>query len=176
MLTPPPKRVTFEHESGHVVVARAGGGTVDYVALNAEVSGSTVSLAHAEWRPRIGDSNTMVAGFIAGPTQTRITVERLGLAPRYAEQSIELESKDFAILLSQRNSSAPNFDDARAMFDRVQPAVEQYLREEAVQSVVQTIADALERAAADGRDRVEWSELEGLVDWNSLPGLPSLGS
>ena len=175
LLTPPPRRVTFEHESGHGVVVHAGGGTVDYVDLCSQTSGTTESRAHAVWRYPQGDQNLLVAGFAAGPAQTRITVDRLGLNPRYAEQSVELEAKDFAELLSEKSGNPPNVPGARALMDASLPGVKGYLRNEAVQQAVQTIADALEQAEADGRSGVDWSELAALVAWDSLPPLPSPG-
>ena len=173
---PPPRRVTFEHESGHAVVVRAGGGTVKYVDLGSQASGTMHSLGHTEWSPPVGDQHLLVTGVAAGPAQTRVTVERLDLNPRYAEQSVELEARTFAELLSRKNGDPPNVPGARAFLGNRLPTMEAYLRDDAVQQAVQTTADYLEQAEANGGTRVEWSELENLVDWDSLPPVPQAAS
>lgn len=94
-----PRRVTLEHEAAHAIVARAGGGTVDFIDLTITTTGSTVSLGRVGCKPRTGDANALHAGYAAGPAQHAIACKRLGLDDVWAQLAVEQEGKDMAALL-----------------------------------------------------------------------------
>lgn len=169
-ILPFPHRITLEHEGAEAIVAKAGGGTVDFTDLAITDSGSSISLGRVGWKPRTGDLNSLHAGYTAGPAQHAITCARLGLDDKWAQLAVQQEGTDMAALLGgddrERKQAA-----CIALIQRHLPAMTDYLNQPAVQTKVQALADYLERH--DGR-RIDWSSLAEIIDWGEFPPLPSL--
>lgn len=99
----PPRIVTLEHEAAHAVVARIGGGSVAYIDVGiAQLSPTRYSLGRTKWQPGQGHTNTLTAGYVAGPAQTKVTVQRDALAVDLIDSTIEAEALDLNAVLQNR--------------------------------------------------------------------------
>lgn len=169
----PPRRLTHEHEAAHVVVARLFGASIVSVDLSLAPTAKGVSLGRAEWKPPQGGGDTILAGFIAGPVQTRITIERVGLSSTYADAALEQEARDIEAYLAARGIQTKD-GAARGLINFHFSRIRSYMETAPVQAAIQLIADALESCERAGRSFVPWSELDVLVDWDSMPPRPTL--
>jgi hypothetical protein len=173
MLSPLPRRVTFEHEAAHCVVAHAGRGDVRHVDLELQRTLTGESQGRAEWGWGHGGMNTMLAGFVAGPAQTAIYVERNDLDPKHVEAAMWAEAGGVAPALVKLGASVTPTSMHKEMTKHF-GVVKSFLETVQVAAAVQTIADALEQAETAGKTRVLWSEIQELVDWQTLPPIPEL--
>jgi hypothetical protein len=112
----------------------------------------------------------LTAGYVAGPAQTKLTVQRENLNVDFAESAIKEEAVDLATMLKNRSGEASP-SAVEGLIRGHLPSLEAYLSQSDVQEAVQAIADAIETA---GSSRVDWNLLEDLVSWDKLPPLPSL--
>lgn len=168
-IVPFPRRVTLEHETAHAVVAKAGGGTVDYIDLTITDTGSSISLGRAGWKPRTGDPNTLHAAYVAGPAQHAIACKRLGVDEVWATLAVEQEGKGMAAILP-RGDPEQNQAACIGLIRKHLPVMTEYLNEPSVQVAVQAVADCL----AEHEGRVEWNALAEVIAWDELPALPNL--
>lgn len=174
MTSLPPRSVTFEHEAAHALVARRGGGSVDFIDITiAPLSSSAISLGHTQWRPGTGNTNTLIAGYVAGPAQTKLTVQRNGFDVNLSELAIDAEAGDLAAMLQARQQNTGR-SAAEGLIRKHLSSMEEYLQQPDVQTAIQAIKDVLETAEGENCTRVLWDRLEQLVDWDGLPSLPTL--
>lgn len=166
---PFPRRVTLEHEAAHAIVAKAGGGTVDFIDLTVTDTGSSISLGRAGWKPQLRDANTLHAGYAAGPAQHAIACKRLGVDEVWAQLAVEQEGRGMAALLPG-NDREKNQAACIGLIQKHLPAMTDYLNRPTVQAAVQAVADYL----AEHEGRVEWDLLAEVIDWDELPALPVL--
>ena len=174
MTSLPPRAVTFEHEAAHALVARRGGGSVSHIDVGiSQLSPTRFSLGHTQWSPGTGNTNTLIAGYVAGPAQTRLTVQREELDAELAERAIVEEAADLAAMLRSQGHEA-NVSAAECLVRQYLPLMEEYLSQSDVQTAVRAITDALTSAESSESPRVEWATLEDIATWDRLPPLPTL--
>jgi len=171
---PLPRRVTLEHEAGHCVVARMGRGSVKWIELKPMRTQTGISLGRAEWAWGHGGQYTLIAGCLAGPVQTGIAAERLGLGSFHMGPALEMEAREVAESLRGMGRTTITAEALQGEMLKHAGTLRSYLEKPEVQQALQVIADAIADAEAAGSARVVWADVEGLVDWTELPALPSL--